>query len=99
MIPFNFRTLICHCCHSWHSPQVVLMVKNLVGVLEADPDAVILFNETVLPVRVQGGEAVGRERLERQMGMLMLSLLGTRQRRLDEWDAVVKAADSRFEVS
>ncbi|KAI8951102.1 S-adenosyl-L-methionine-dependent methyltransferase [Xylaria longipes] len=89
--------LIRQCTHNWADPDVVNIFKSMVPGLEGSaPDTPLLINDIVLPEL--GAWPRHRERLARQVDMIMLVNCGAKQRTRAEFDALLKEADSRYEI-
>ncbi|OTA58430.1 S-adenosyl-L-methionine-dependent methyltransferase [Hypoxylon sp. EC38] len=89
--------LLRQCAHNWCDSDVVTMFKCLVPGLEgSDPNTPLLINDIVLPE--PGTWARHAERAVRDLDMLMLVGFGSKERTAAEFDALLKAADSRYVI-
>lgn len=89
--------LIRQCTHNWADPDVVNIFKSMVPGLEGSaPDTPLLINDIVLPEL--GAWPRHRERLARQVDMIMLVNCGAKQRTRAEFEVLLKEADSRYEI-
>ncbi|KAH6653121.1 S-adenosyl-L-methionine-dependent methyltransferase [Truncatella angustata] len=89
--------LIRQCTHNWADRDVVKILKSLVPGLEnSGPDTPLLINDIVLPEL--GKWPRHRERLARQVDMIMLVNCGAKQRTRAEFETLLKEADPRFEI-
>ncbi|RYP44125.1 hypothetical protein DL768_009383 [Monosporascus sp. mg162] len=89
--------LIRQCTHNWADRDVVTIFKSMVPGLEnSSADTPLLINDIVLPEL--GAWPRHRERLARQVDMIMLVNCGSKQRTKAEFEALLKEADPRFEI-
>lgn len=89
--------LIRQCTHNWADPDVVTIFKSLVPGLESSSrDTPLLINDIVLPELDAWPKH--RERLARQVDMIMLVNCGAKQRTKAEFEALLKEADPRYEI-
>ncbi|KAI1389027.1 O-methyltransferase [Hypoxylon trugodes] len=89
--------IIRQCLHNWCDRDVVKILEALVPALEkCDDGTPLLINETVLPQ--PGTIHAPEERGLRQMDMLMLVTLGSKQRTKEEYETLLKEADDRYEI-
>lgn len=89
--------LIRQCTHNWADHDVVTMFKSVVPGLEgSDPGTPLLINDIVLPE--PGTVPRYWEREMRQADMVMLVSFGAKQRTEAEFEALLKKADSRYEI-
>ncbi|KAI8623622.1 O-methyltransferase [Xylariaceae sp. FL1651] len=85
------------CLHNWCDRDVVKILRALVPALESSAAATsILINDTVLPA--PGTMPLHEERGLRQMDMLMLVALGSKQRTCNEIQSLLTEADSRYRI-
>lgn len=85
------------CTHNWCDRDVVKILKSFVPGLEGSkPGTPLLINETILPE--PGTRPLHEERNLRQMDMLMYVNLGAKQRTKNEFEALLKEADPRYEI-
>ncbi|OTA89001.1 hypothetical protein M434DRAFT_115210 [Hypoxylon sp. CO27-5] len=85
------------CTHNWCDRDVVKIFKSFVPGLEGSkPGTPLLINETILPE--PGTKPLHEERAFRQMDMLMYVNLGAKQRTKNEFEALLKEADPRYEI-
>ena len=86
------------CLHNQTDEDAIKVLRALVPALEkCKPKTPLLINETILPERGDCGTV--EEHDLRQMDMLMLVVLGAKQRTEREFRELIKKADPRFEVS
>lgn len=84
--------------HNWSDRDAEIIIRSLVPGLEASPPGTpLLINDAVLSAGA-GLMPPHQERLLRQMDMLMMIGLGSKQRTAVEFEALLKKADSRFRV-
>jgi hypothetical protein len=89
--------LIRQCTHNWADPDVVTIFKSLVPGLEnSDPNTPLLINDIILPEA--NAWPKHRERLARQVDMIMLVNCGAKQRSRAEFAALLKESDPRYEI-
>lgn len=85
------------CTHNWSDRDVVRIFKGFVPGLEGSAKGTpLLINDTVMPE--PGSRPAHEERALRQLDMLMLVGFGAKQRTKAEFEALLKEADSRYEV-
>jgi len=89
--------LIRQCTHNWADNDVVTIFKSFVPGLESSsPDTPLLINDIIIPE--PGIWPRHQERLVRQVDMVMLVNCGAKQRTKAEFETLLKAADSRYEI-
>lgn len=89
--------LLRQCTINWADREVVVMLKNLVPGLEnSSPDTPLIINDIVLPE--PGAWPRHRERVARQVDMVMLVSYGGKQRTKAEFETLLKEADPRYEI-
>ncbi|KAL6721260.1 hypothetical protein ACLMJK_000362 [Lecanora helva] len=79
--------------HDWSDLYCHRILRNLVPALK--PGALILINDNVLPE--PGTLGAWQEQQIRSMDLAMLEMQNARERELDDWAALFREADSRFE--
>ena len=85
------------CTHNWCDRDVITIFKSFVPGLEGSKKGTpLLINETVMPE--PGVRPAHEERALRQLDILMLVGLGAKQRTKAEFEALLKAADPRYEI-
>lgn len=85
------------CALNWCDQDVVTMFRSLVPGLErSKPDTPLIINDLVLPP--QGTLTRDFERGLRQIDLIMLVGFGGKLRTEEEFEMLLKQADSRFEV-
>ncbi|KAL8881680.1 MAG: hypothetical protein Q9198_001163 [Flavoplaca austrocitrina] len=85
------------CVHNWPDKECVQILRRFIPALEAAPPGTpLIINDTVLPK--MGSRTRYEERLLRQLDIAMLVVINAKQRTEKEFRALVKEADSRFEV-
>ena len=82
--------------HNQTDEGVLKILRALIPALKHKPKIPVVINETILPERGAMGRA--EEHDLRQMDLLMLVVLGAKQRTEKEFRTLVKEADPRFEV-
>lgn len=76
---------------------MVIILTNLVpGSENPSPDTPLIINEIVLTA--PGAWPRHRERVKRQIGMVMLVVYGRKQRTNAESEALLKEPDPRYEI-
>ncbi|KAK1143244.1 hypothetical protein N8T08_006944 [Aspergillus melleus] len=89
--------LIRQCTHNWADRHVVTIFKSMVPGLEnSSPDTPLLINDIIIPE--PGTWHRHQERIVRQVDMVMLVNCGAKQRTVAEFEALLKEADSRYEI-
>lgn len=89
--------LIRQCTHNWADHDVVTIFKSFVpGLEQSSPDTPLLINDIILPE--PGAWPRHQERVVRQVDMVMLVNCGAKQRTKAEFEALLKEADSRYEI-
>lgn len=89
--------LLRQCTHNWADKDVVTMFKAVVPGLEGSaPDTPLLINDIVLPE--PGTVSRLSEREMRQADMVMMVCFGAKQRTKAEFEALLKEADTRYEI-
>ncbi|KAI1407921.1 S-adenosyl-L-methionine-dependent methyltransferase [Hypoxylon sp. FL1857] len=89
--------LIRQCTHNWADHDVITMLKAVVPGLEGSaPGTPLLINDIILPE--DGTRPRHSEREMRQVDMIMLVGYGSKQRTKAEFEALLKAADPRYEI-
>lgn len=89
--------LIRQCTHNWADHDVVTIFKSFVPGLESSsPDTPLLINDIIIPE--PGTWPRHQERIVRQVDMVMLVNCGAKQRTRAEFEALLKAADPRYEI-
>ncbi|KAI0438848.1 S-adenosyl-L-methionine-dependent methyltransferase [Xylaria telfairii] len=89
--------LLRQCTHNWADLDVVTIFKSLVPGLEnSNPETPLLINDIVIPA--PGKWPRHRERVARQVDMVMLVSFGAKQRTVAEFDTLLKKADPRYEI-
>ena len=85
------------CTHNWCDRDVVTMFRGIVPGLEgSEPGTPFLINDIVMPE--PGTWPLHAEYGLRQIDMIMLVGFGAKQRTAAECDALLKEADSRYEI-
>lgn len=85
------------CTHNWCDRDVVTMFKGIVPGLEGSkPGTPFLINDIVMPE--PGTWPRHAEHGLRQIDMIMLVGFGAKQRTTAEFNALLKEADSRYEI-
>ncbi|KAI0402315.1 S-adenosyl-L-methionine-dependent methyltransferase [Xylaria palmicola] len=89
--------LLRQCTHNWADADVVTMFKGLVPGLEGCPPGTpLLINDIVMPM--PGLWPRHRERIARQVDMVMLVSYGAKQRTAAEFEALLREADPRYKI-
>lgn len=89
--------LIRQCTHNWADHDVVTIFKSFVpGLEKSSPDTPLLINDIIMPE--PGVWPRHQERVVRQVDMVMLVNCGAKQRTKAEFEALLKEADSRYEI-
>lgn len=90
--------IIRQCLHNQTDEDIVKILRALIPAMEmCKPGTSLLINETILPE--QGAIRKYDEHKLRQMDILMLVVLGAKQRTEKEFRVLIERADPRFEVS
>ncbi|KAI2618192.1 O-methyltransferase [Hypoxylon sp. NC1633] len=85
------------CVHNWCDRDVISIFRSLVpGLTGSGVDTPLLINETIMPE--PRARLPFEERGLRQMDMLMLIALGSKQRTKTEFETLLKEADPRYEL-
>ncbi|KAH6883220.1 S-adenosyl-L-methionine-dependent methyltransferase [Alternaria rosae] len=85
------------CALNWCDQDVVTMLRSLVPGLEcSEPNTPLLINDLILPA--QSSVTRDFERGLRQIDLIMLVSFGGKVRTRDEFEALLKQADDRYEV-
>ncbi|KAF2265024.1 sterigmatocystin 8-O-methyltransferase precursor [Lojkania enalia] len=86
------------CLHNWNDAQCITILRALVPALEhCKPRTPLLINDTILPAHETTNKF--KEHGLRQMDLLMLVALGTKQRTEEEFRRILREADERFEIT
>ncbi|KAL2256311.1 hypothetical protein VTK26DRAFT_1859 [Humicola hyalothermophila] len=89
--------LMCNDIHNWRDDDAVKIFKAMVPGLEgSDPDTPFLVTGVILPE--SGTLPRDLERGMRRLDMTMLLSFGSKERTKAEWEALLKEADSRYEI-
>ncbi|GAP84927.1 putative O-methyltransferase [Rosellinia necatrix] len=84
-------------CHDWCDRDVVTILKSIVPGLEgSDPNTPLLINDNVMPQ--PGDWPRHAERAVRDLDMIMMVSFGSKERTKEEFEALLKEADSRYEI-
>jgi len=78
--------------HDWPDEHCIKILRALIPKLK--PGTPVICYDHLLPE--PGTASIFRERAARDMDMIMFSLFNSRERDVDDWIALFKAADSRF---
>ncbi|KAL9109921.1 MAG: hypothetical protein Q9227_005444 [Pyrenula ochraceoflavens] len=90
--------LIRQCTHNWCDSDVVTMFRSIVPGLEGSkPGTPFLINDIVMPE--PGTWPRHAEHDLRQIDMIMMVAFGAKQRTAAEFAALLKEADSRYEIT
>lgn len=89
--------LLRQCTHDWCDRDVVIMLRSIVPGLEGSkPNTPLLINDILMPQ--PGTWPRQAERAVRDLDMLMMVGFGSKERTKDEFEALLKEADSRYEI-
>ncbi|KAJ8126760.1 hypothetical protein O1611_g6878 [Lasiodiplodia mahajangana] len=89
--------LLRQCTHDWCDRDVVTMFKSLVPGMEGSkPNTPLLINDIIMPQ--PGAWSRHAERGVRDLDMMMMIGFGSKERTRDEFEALLKEADSRYEI-
>ncbi|RYC65176.1 hypothetical protein CHU98_g1043 [Xylaria longipes] len=89
--------LLRQCTHDWCDRDVVTMFKSLVPGMEGSkPNTPLLINDIIMPQ--PGTWPRHAERAVRDLDMIMMVGFGSKERTEDEFAALLKEADSRYEI-
>ncbi|KAI0965551.1 S-adenosyl-L-methionine-dependent methyltransferase [Xylaria arbuscula] len=89
--------LLRQCTHDWCDRDVVVMLKSIVPGMEGSkPNTPLLVNDIIMPQ--PGTWPRHAERAVRDLDMIMMIGFGSKERTKDEFEALLKEADSRYEV-
>ncbi|KAG8630305.1 hypothetical protein KVT40_001924 [Elsinoe batatas] len=85
-----------HICHNWSDENSAKIISQIVPVMK--PNSKILLVEVVV---LPSGNEESREaeRYMRNVDITMLQMLNTQERSQEQWNAVVKVADPRLQVT
>ncbi|KAL8758327.1 MAG: hypothetical protein Q9199_001583 [Rusavskia elegans] len=90
--------IIRQCLHNQNDEGVVKILRALVPAMErCRPGTPLLINETILPEFGQVSKS--QEHAVRRMDLMMLVVLGAKQRTEKEWREIIKIADAKLQVS
>jgi hypothetical protein len=94
----NARAFILRqCTHDWCDRDVVTMLKGVVSGLDASgPDTPLLINDIMMPQ--PGVWPRHAERAVRDLDMIMMVGFGSKERTKEEFDILLKQADSRYDI-
>ena len=81
--------------HDWPDAEATLILRNIVPALEATRSTLLIM-DTVLPA--PGSLPFIRERVIRTRDLTMRQVFNARERGLDDWEALLKAADPRLRL-
>jgi hypothetical protein len=85
--------------HNWDDKSVVRIFKAMVPALEQSKSRTpFLINDIILPEWNSGSSRFDEHRL-RQIDIMMMTVLGSKQRTESEFAALLQQADSRLKVS
>lgn len=82
--------------HDWPDAQAAKIVRNLAEALKGRPNARLLIMDTVLPK--PGTAPVSIERLFRSRDMTMLQAFNSKERHLDDWQALLADVDTDLQL-
>ncbi|KAL8725156.1 MAG: hypothetical protein Q9166_007531 [cf. Caloplaca sp. 2 TL-2023] len=85
-----------HICHNWSSENSARIIREIVPVMK--PRSRILLVEVVVIASNKEDSSVA-ERYMRNVDITMLQMLNTQERSEQEWRELVRAADSRLELT
>ncbi|KAI1332474.1 O-methyltransferase [Xylariaceae sp. FL0255] len=89
--------LIRHCIHNWSDNDAVRILRAFVPGLEGSaPGTPLLLNDTIMPKA--GTLPRHEERRNRQFDIMMLQVLGSKQRTREEFATILRKADPRLEI-
>ncbi|KAF2158988.1 hypothetical protein M409DRAFT_38028 [Zasmidium cellare ATCC 36951] len=80
--------------HDWPDAESIEILRNIAGSLK--PGGRIIIMDTVLPAPGSGPRSV--EAALRVRDLAMLETHNSKERELEEWEALLKAADSRLQL-
>lgn len=90
--------LLRYVTHNWDDQDCIRIFKALVPALEQSaPQTPLLINDIVLPTA--GETTLYQERRLRQVDIMMMVVLGAKQRTEADFRGLLKSADSRYRVS
>ncbi|KAF4975326.1 hypothetical protein FZEAL_7859 [Fusarium zealandicum] len=81
--------------HDWPDAEAVTILSNLVPALDATKSTLLIM-DTVLPS--PGSVPSVRERVMRTRDLTMRQVFNSRERGLDDWEALLKATDPRLHL-
>lgn len=90
--------LIRQCLHNYNDEDCIKILRAIVPALEkCNPGTPLLINEIILPEA--GTVARCEEHSLRQLDLLMMVVLGSKQRSIRQFEDILQQADPRFKVS
>jgi hypothetical protein len=87
--------------HDWADKYAVQILSNLVPVLRPGKDKVIIVDPILPPAYDKEGNRtlpVSVRKLFYSLDLVMHATVNSKERRMDDWLALVKCADERFEL-
>lgn len=84
--------------HDWTDEDASKILTHIVPILEANPDAALLINDSLLPEAGDKSFYPHEERIVRRMDLTMMVYANAKERMLSQWKKLFGMVDSRLQV-